>query len=69
MARLDTSAPDRDSARLGALARLSMLADDLREQAAAANRLKSRAYRAAQSAIYAEALKTVKAANRGDADD
>ena len=46
-----------------------MLADDLREQAAAANRLKSRAYRSAQSAIYAEALKIVKAPNRRDADD
>jgi hypothetical protein len=66
--RLDTSAPDRDSARLGALARLSMLADDLHEQAAAANRLKSRAYRSAQSAIYAEGLRMVKAPKPRDDD-
>jgi hypothetical protein len=67
--RLDTSAPDRDSARLGALARLSMLADDLHEQAAAANRLTSRAYRSAQSAIYAEGLKMVKGPKPRDDDD
>ena len=69
VARLDTSAPDRDSARLGALARLSMLADDLHEQAAAANRLKSRAYRSAQAAIYAEGLKMVKGPKPRDDDD
>jgi hypothetical protein len=67
--RLDTSAPDRDSARLGALARLSMLADDLHEQAAAANQLKSRPYRSAQAAIYAEGLKVVKGPKPRDADD
>ena len=67
--RLDTSAPDRDSARLGALARLSMLADDLHKQGAAANQLKSRQYRSAQAAIYAEALRIVKAAKPRDADD
>jgi len=68
-ARLDTSAPDRDSARLGALARLSMMADDLYRQAAAAHRLTARAYRSAQSAIYAEALRVVKAPKPRDADD
>jgi len=69
VARLDTSAPDRDSARLGALSRLSMLADDLNEQAAAANQLRSRTYRSAQAAIYAEGLKIVKAPKPGDIDD
>jgi YVTN family beta-propeller protein len=69
VARVDTSAPDRDSARLGALARLSMLADDLHEQAAAAKQLQSRTYRSAQSAIYAEALRVVKAPKPRDGDD
>jgi YVTN family beta-propeller protein len=69
VARLDTSAPDRDSTRLGALGRLSMLADDLHQQAAADNRLKSRAYRSAQSAIWAEGLRIVKAPKPRDADD
>jgi hypothetical protein len=46
-----------------------MLADDLHEQAAAANRLTSRAYRSAQSAIYAEGLKMVKGPKPRDADD
>jgi hypothetical protein len=69
VARLDTSAPDRDSARLGALGRLSMMADDLRQQAAAKDQLRSRAYRSAQSEIYAEALRVVKSAKPRDADD
>ena len=68
-ARLDTSAPDRDSARLGALSRLSMMADDLHEQAAAAKQLRSRAYRSAQSAIYAEGKRVVKGPKPRDGDD
>jgi YVTN family beta-propeller protein len=69
VARLDTSAPDRDSARLGDLGRLTMMADDLHEQAAARNQLQSRAYRSQQAAIYAEALRIAKSAKPRDADD
>jgi hypothetical protein len=67
--RLDTSGPDRDSARLGALARLSMAADQLQTEAAAASRLKTRAYRAAQDRIYKEALRVVKGPKPMDTDD
>jgi YVTN family beta-propeller protein len=69
VARLDTSAPDRDSSRLGALGRLTMMADDLHEQAVARNQLQSRAYRSQQAAIYAEALRVVKSPKPHDDDD
>jgi hypothetical protein len=69
VAKLDTSAPDQDSKRLGALGRLSMAADDLHEEAAAQGRLKTRQYRAAQSKIYKEALRIVKMPKPPDADD
>ena len=57
--RLDTSAPDRDSRRLGALVRLSAAADELHHNAARAHHLNSPAYRRQQSALYIEARRVV----------
>ena len=56
---LDTSAPDRDSVRLGALGRLSMAADDLHKKAAKQGRLNSKSYQKEQADLYAAALKLV----------
>ncbi len=50
--KLDLSGPDKDSARLGALARLSMEADTLRQN----GKTRSRAYRKAQKKLYETAL-------------
>jgi YVTN family beta-propeller protein len=49
--KLDLSGPDRDSARLGALARLSMEADTL-----AKAKSRSRAYKKAQKKLYEKAV-------------
>jgi hypothetical protein len=68
VAKLDTSAPDRDSERLGALARLSMQADDLHAQAVRGNQLRSRRYKTAQKRLYTAAVKLA-AAPRRDSDD
>ena len=46
--KLDTSAPDGDSHRLGALIRLSAQADDLHNAAEKENRLESREYKEQQ---------------------
>lgn len=59
VSRLDTSAPDRDSFRLGELTRLSMDADDLHKTAVAQHRLRSISYRAKQAQLYAHALRLV----------
>jgi hypothetical protein len=56
---LDTSAPDRDSRRLGTLARISMLADSLHEEAARENRLQSQEYLDQQARLYQMALALV----------
>jgi hypothetical protein len=69
VAKLDTSSPDQDSKRLGALGRLAMAADDLHDQAAEKSQLNSRRYRSAQSKIYKEALRVVKSPKPPDADD
>jgi hypothetical protein len=69
VAKLDTSGPDQDSKRLGALGRLAMAADDLHESAAAKRELNSRWHRSAQSKIYKEALRVVKSPKPLDADD
>ena len=69
VAKLDTSGPDLDSARLGALGRLSMAADQLHEEAAAKSQLKTRAYRSSQAKIYREALRIAKGPKPLDADD
>jgi YVTN family beta-propeller protein len=53
---LDTSGPDRDSRRLGTLARISMLADSLHEEAIRENRLLSREYLDQQESLYHMAL-------------
>ncbi len=68
VAHLDTSAPDRDSRRLGALARLSMAADDLHKAAVRKNHLRAAQYRATQARLYQAALKLVNAAAPRDSD-
>jgi len=67
--QLDTSAPDRDSHRLGALGRLSQAADDLHNTAAKNHQLKSQSYRKQQAELYATALKVVNAPKPKDNDD
>ncbi len=57
--RLDTSGPDRDNFRLGALTRLSMGADDLHRAAKSKRALYSRAYKAEQARLFEKALKLV----------
>jgi YVTN family beta-propeller protein len=57
--KLDLSGPDRDSDRLGKLARLSMQADRLHDDAASRRRLGARAYKSAQKMLYAVAVKLV----------
>ena len=69
VSKLDTSAPDRDSHRLGALGRLSMAADYLHETAEQQNRLNSKAYKKQQAEFYATALKVVNAPKPKDNDD
>ncbi|MCW3095585.1 MAG: hypothetical protein JWL77_1203 [Chthonomonadaceae bacterium] len=66
---LDSSAPDRDSRRLGALTRLSMKADDLYKTYAKAHRLETRSYRQAQANLYAMAEQLVKTPAPRDIDD
>jgi hypothetical protein len=68
-AKLDTSAPDRDSRRLGALTRLVLAADDLHVKAAEKNRLKARAYRKSQKKLYADAVRTVNGPKHRDDDN
>jgi hypothetical protein len=69
VSKLDTSAPDRDSRRLGSLGRLSMAADYLHETAEKQNRLKSKGYRKQQAELYDAALKVVNAPKPRDNDD
>jgi len=69
VSKLDTSAPDRDSHRLGTLGRLSMAADYLHETAEKQNRLKSKEYRKQQAELYDTALKVVNAPKPKDNDD
>jgi YVTN family beta-propeller protein len=57
--KLDTSAPDRDSHRLGQLGRLSMAADDLHSQAAKDNKLKTATYKKDQAKLYRAAVQLV----------
>jgi YVTN family beta-propeller protein len=57
--KLDTSAPDRDSARLGALARLSMQADELHSAASKEGRLNSHRYVEMQVRLYRTAQRLV----------
>jgi DNA-binding beta-propeller fold protein YncE len=67
--QLDTSSPDRDSRRLGMLARLSLAADDTYFDATANNRLNTSAYRKEQRKLYRAAVQVIKAAHVRDLDD
>ncbi len=66
---LDTSAPDRDSRRLGVLTRLSLEADELHNQAAQQNRLESREYRKQQEELFEAATRLVRTLAPRDSDD
>ena len=67
--KLDSSAPDRDSRRLGALTRLSLKADDLHKTYAKAHRLDTKSYRHAQANLYALAEHLVEGTAPRDSDD
>ncbi|HEY3616638.1 MAG TPA: bifunctional YncE family protein/alkaline phosphatase family protein [Candidatus Sulfotelmatobacter sp.] len=69
VSKLDTSAPDRDSRRLGALTRLSAKADDLHESAEKQNRLDSPEYKKQQDSLFEEATRVVNSAVPRDGDD
>jgi phosphoesterase family protein len=66
---LDTSAPDRDSRRLGALARISMFADRLHAAAAKKSELKKASYCKAQEKLYDLAVVTARSGPRRDTGD
>jgi YVTN family beta-propeller protein len=67
--KLDTSAPDRDSRRLGVLIRLSLQADQLHDQAAKTDALQTASYHTQQNALYEQAIKLVNTAAPVDNDD
>ncbi|MGC2321768.1 MAG: bifunctional YncE family protein/alkaline phosphatase family protein [Terriglobales bacterium] len=69
VAKLDTSGPDRDSFRLGALARLSMQADELHKQGAKKHHLGSASYKNQQASLYRDALRLVNSPAPRDLDD
>lgn len=66
---LDTSAPDRDSRRLGRLARLSLQADELHAKASKINQLQGEDYHEAQEHLYEMAVSLVQAPHKADTDD
>ncbi|HJY80700.1 MAG TPA: alkaline phosphatase family protein [Candidatus Binatia bacterium] len=66
--RLDTSAPDRDSRRLGALTRLSLWADELHADAAQQNRLESAEYKKQQEDLFEAATRLVRGPAPKDSD-
>jgi hypothetical protein len=67
--KLDTSGPDRDSHRLGALTRLSMQADDLHKAAVKRHHLHAKQYVSLQHRLFLAALKVVNAHAPRDSDD
>lgn len=69
VSKLDTSAPDRDSRRLGVLIRLSIKADELHDQAAKSKTLESAAYQKQQNELIDQAEKLVNTAAPADNDD
>jgi len=69
VAKLETSSPDRDSRRLGALARLSMEADRLHRSAKRRGELGTRDYLVAQERLYASAVALTSGRAPRDADD
>ena len=62
VSQLDTSAPDRDSIRLGSLGRLSQAADDLHKKAAKQGRLNTKWYLKEQAELYEQAVRLVNTA-------
>ena len=66
---LDLSGPDRDSARLGALSRLCLRADELHRDAAKAHKLETASYKSTQASLYAAAWKLVHTGAPRDMDD
>ena len=62
--KLDLSAPDRDSFRLGALARLSIQADDLHARAEKAGQLSSMSYQTQQRQLYENARRLAENSDR-----
>jgi YVTN family beta-propeller protein len=62
VSQLDTSAPDRDSIRLGTLGRLSQAADDLHKKAARQGRLNTKWYQKEQAELYDQAVRLVNTA-------
>ena len=66
--KLDTSAPDRDSRRLGVLLRLSLEADQLHRRAEKAKLLEAASYQKQQNELYEEAVKLVSVAAPVDED-
>jgi YVTN family beta-propeller protein len=69
VAKLDTSSPDKDSRRLGALTRLSVRADELHRDAVQKNQLKTSSYKVSQKQLYQAALRVVNTAVVRDTDD
>jgi YVTN family beta-propeller protein len=66
---LDTSAPDRDSHRLGVLIRLSAQADELHNRAAQQNCLECSEYRMKQKELLEAAIRLAQTPAREDSDD
>jgi len=66
--QLDTSAPDRDSHRLGALIRVSLKADELHVEAAKQNRLESAEYKKQQEDLFEAATRLVQGPAPKDSD-
>ena len=69
VAKLDTSAPDRDSRRLGELTRLSQKADELYTVAKKKNALTTPTYQAEQSKLFQAAEKLISTPAGRDSDD
>ena len=69
VSHLDTSAPDRDSRRLGALARLSIRADELHREAINTHHTQAVSYKESQRRLYQAALLLVNSGKPRDTDD
>jgi len=67
--KLDTSAPDRDSHRLGSLTRLSLAADNAYSEANTKGTLRSKKYQNTQKQLYRTALSVVRSPKPRDLDD
>jgi hypothetical protein len=69
VAKLDTSSPDKDSRRLGALTRLSARANELHREAAKTHQLQAASYKVSQKQLYEAALRVVNTLGPRDTDD